>query len=184
MSVPGLGVRARPLHHLGYVVEDLEAAAARFARTVGAGPFLHLGHVVLDEVTYRGEPAHYDHETAFGQWGPLIIEISRIHAAEPPGLGRFLAAGSTPAVGHVAWLVEDLEAESAALEHDGLPLVHTGGSGPVQAHWHDGGALFGHPVEILRRCPEILGLYAAVHAAAAAFDGRDPLRPGPVGVPS
>jgi hypothetical protein len=184
VSALALAPGGRPLHHIGYVVADLEDAATRLAQTVGAGPFLHLGHVALEEATYRGEPAHYDHETAFGQWGPLIVEISRIHAAEPAGLWQFFNSGTTPAIGHGAWLVDDLDDESAALERAGLPLVHTGGSGPVRAHWHDGGALLGHPVEVLRRCPEILGLYAAVQAAAVGFDGRDALRPGPGPPPS
>ena len=170
-----------PFHHLGYVVADLESAARRLAATVGAGPFLHIGHVALTGTTFGGESAHYDHSTAFGQWGPTIVEISQIHAAEPQGLHDFFSTAAAPAIGHLAWLVDDLDAESAALERAGLPLVHTGTSGPVQAHWHDGGTLFGHPVEVLRRCPEILGFYAAIGAASRGWDGQRPLRdaPGP-----
>jgi hypothetical protein len=178
MSVHPL--RPRPFHHLGYVVEDLAAAAGRFARTVGAGPFLHIGHVTLDFATYRGADARYDHRTAFGQWGPVLVELSVIEDAEPAELATFMGHDRPGTLGHVAWLVDDLEAESAALERDGLALVHTGGSGPVSAHWHDGGLLFGHPVEVLRRCPEILGLYAAVGAAAQDWDGSRPLRDLPV----
>ena len=136
---------ARPFHHLGYVVQDLEAAAERFARTVGAGPFLRIDHVPLTDVTYRGEPGRYDHSTAFGQWGPVIVEISQVHDAEPTGLEAFMSAPRLPAIGHVAWLVDDLEAESARLQAAGMPLVHTGRSGPVAANWHDGGLLLGHP---------------------------------------
>jgi catechol 2,3-dioxygenase-like lactoylglutathione lyase family enzyme len=173
-----LPTAGQPPHHIGYVVDDLEQAAQRFA-ALGAGPFLHLGHVALEWATYRGQDAHYDHETAFGQWGPLIVEISRIHVTAPAEMRAFFAPHPTPEIGHVAWLVDDLEAESARLERLGLELVHAGGSGPVRAHWHDGGPVVGHPVEVLRRCPEILGLYAAVGAAAAGWDGRDPLRPAP-----
>ena len=170
----------RPFHHLGYVVDDLEAAAERFARDVGAGPFLAIDHVPLTSVTYRGEPGHYDHSTAFGRWGPIIVELSVVHSADPPGLGTFLAGRGTPHIGHVGWLVDDLEAESARLEAAGLPLVHTGRAGPVQAHWHDGGDLVGHPIEVLRRCPEILGQYEAIATAARDWDGSRPLRPAPV----
>jgi catechol 2,3-dioxygenase-like lactoylglutathione lyase family enzyme len=170
-------------HHVGYVVDSLEEAAARFA-ALGAGPFLHIGHVALDWATFEGSPATYDHETAFGQWGPLIVEISRIHAADPPGLREFFAPRPAPQIGHVAWLVDDLDAESARLQALGLPLVHAGGSGPVAAHWHDGGVVLGHPVEVLRRCPEILGLYAAVRAASLDWDGSAPLRPLGAAAPS
>jgi hypothetical protein len=173
-----------PFHHLGYVVEDLGTAAQRLATTTGAGPFLHIGHVALEETTFRGEPAHYDHSTAFGQWGPVIVEISQIHDARPAELGGFFAPGARPAIGHVAWLVDDLDAESAALQRAGVPLVHTGSSGPVSAHWHDGGTVFGHPVEVLRRCPEILGFYEAIGAASRNWDGSRPLRDAPGPPPS
>ncbi len=174
-----------PITHIGYVVSDIEAAATRLAATFGAGPFLHIGHVPLSEATYRGASAHYDHSTAFGQWGPIMVEISHIHAAEPAGLAEFLAPAPPPAIGHVGWLVDDLAAASAELERQGLALVHTGGSGPVQAHWHDGASLLGHPVEMLRRCPEILGFYATIGAASRNWDGQRPLRdaPGPPPAP-
>jgi catechol 2,3-dioxygenase-like lactoylglutathione lyase family enzyme len=173
----------RRLHHLGYIVQDLEQAAEQFALRFGAGPFLHVGHVALDPATYRGAVAHYDHSTAFGQWGRVIVEISQIHDVEPAGLREFLAARTSPAIGHVAWLVDDLPAESERLEGLGLGLVHTGRSGPVQAHWHDGASVLGHPIEVLRRCPEILGFYDAIRVAAVGWDGSRPLRPAP-GPPS
>jgi hypothetical protein len=168
-----------PFHHLGYVVDDLEAAAERFARAVGAGPFLMIEHVPLEDVTFDGAPAVYDHSTAFGQWGPVIVEISVVHEAHPDGLGAFLGPTRPPAIGHVAWLVENLEDESGRLEQAGLPLRHTGSSGPVAAHWHDGGTVVGHPVEVLRRCPEILGFYSAIADASRNWDGSRPLRPAP-----
>jgi hypothetical protein len=173
----------RPFHHLGYVVDDLHGAAEQFASGVGAGPFLLIEHVALTDVTYRGEPARYDHSTAFGQWGPVIVEISQVHEAEPSGLREFFGAARRPAIGHVAWLVDDLDGESDRLEAAGLPLAHTGRSGPVAANWHDGTSLLGHPVEVLRRCPEILGFYTAIGDAARDWDGSRPLRPAP-GPPS
>jgi hypothetical protein len=180
----GFALRTRPIHHIGYVVDDLERAAAGLAATVGAGPFLHIGHVRLGEATYHGAAAQYDHSTAFGQWGPMRIELSQVHSADPEGLRAFFGfpdPGGSPRIGHVAWLVDDLAAESDELERQGLALVHTGSSGPVAAHWHDGKVRFGHPVEVLRRCPEILGLYTAVAAASEGWDGTRPLRdaPGP-----
>src|SRR5579875_2478347 len=115
--------------HVGYVVEDLESAARRFARATGAGPFLCIEHVPLVDVTYRGQPGRYDHSTAFGQWGPLMLELSVVHDAAPDGLRAFLAGRGAPALGHAGWLADDLDAESARLEAEGMPLVHTGGAG-------------------------------------------------------
>jgi hypothetical protein len=42
--------------------------------------------------------------------------------------------------------------------------------------WFAGGALFGHPLEVLERRDELLRFYAIVREAAAGWDGSDPLR--------
>jgi len=84
----------RELHHVGYVVDDLPAAAARFAERFGAGPFYAFEHILFDEVTHRGDPAVYDHSSAFGQCGPIIVELTQVHDVRPAGLA------SDPLLGH------------------------------------------------------------------------------------
>ena len=166
----------RALHHVGYVVGDLATGVERFTAATGAGPFFAMEHLVFDEVTYDGGPARYDHSSAFGQWGPVLVELTVVHDAQPAGLRDALTAPGA-GLGHVAWLADDLAAETARLEAAGLRRFHTGRSGPVSAAWFDGGALLGHPVEVLQRCEEILGFYAMVRAAAQDWDGTEPLRP-------
>jgi catechol 2,3-dioxygenase-like lactoylglutathione lyase family enzyme len=166
----------RPLHHVGYVVDDLAAGVARFTAATGAGPFFAMAHLVFDEVTYDDAPALYDHSSAFGQWGPVLVELTVVHVAQPAGLRDALTAPGA-GLGHVAWLADDLEGETARLQAAGLRRFHTGRSGPVSAAWFDGGPLLGHPVEVLQRCEQILGFYAMVRAAAQDWDGTQPLRP-------
>ena len=166
----------RPFHHLGYVVDDLEAGVARFTAATAAGPFFAMEHLAFDEVTFDGSPALYDHSSAFGQWGPVLVELTVVHDAQPAGLRKALAVPGG-GVGHVAWLADDLEAETARLQAAGLRAFHAGRAGPVSAVWFDGGPLLGHPVEVLQRCEEILGFYAMVRAAAQDWDGSHPLRP-------
>ena len=155
------------IHHVGYVVEDLRAGIERFARTFGAGPFFVMEHLEFQTVTYRGEPASYDHSSGFGAWGPILVELTQVHSAEPDGLLHALTAR-----GHVGIVADDLEAEVARL---GLEPFHTGVTGPASAVWLDGGAL-GHNVEVLQRRDEIDGFYATVRAAADGWDGSDPYR--------
>jgi len=173
----------RPITHVGYVVEELEPAVEWAVRTLGAGPFFVVDRVPFDTCTFRGEAASYVHSSAFGQWGPIKVELTVVHSAEPAAL-RDLMRGAPPTVGHVGWLADDLEAETAALAAAGMPLFHTGSSGPVAAHWHDGRAVLGHHVEVLRRSPELEGFYERIRAAAEGWDGSDPVRPGPGGRPS
>ena len=149
------------IHHVGYVVEDLPEAIERFTRDFSAGPFSVMEHIAFDEVTFDGEPALYDHSSAFGQWGPIIVELTQIHDAQPAGL-RDAWTKPGGGIGHVAWLADDLEAETARLEAAGLRPFHTGRTGPVSAVWFDGGDLFGHPVEVLQWCDELRGFYASL----------------------
>jgi hypothetical protein len=165
---------AAPIHHVGYVVAELRTGVEAFSQTFGAGPFFAMEHIVFDEVTYLGEPAAYDHSSAFGHWGPLIVELTQMHDAEPAGLRERLMAPGT-GVGHVAWLAESLEAETERLTRSGLRAFHTGRTGPASAVWFDGGDL-GHPIEVLERRDELLRFYDGVHRAAEGWAGSAPLR--------
>jgi Glyoxalase/Bleomycin resistance protein/Dioxygenase superfamily len=164
-----------PLHHVGYVVEDLHTGAAAFASSFGAGPFFAMEHIVFDEVSYRGGPARYDHSSAFGQWGPILVELTQVHDAQPAGLREALVSpgGGT---GHVAWLADSLEAETERLAGLGIIPFHAGRTGPASAVWFDGGPLLGHPIEVLQRRDELLGFYAMVKRSAEGWDGSEPLR--------
>jgi catechol 2,3-dioxygenase-like lactoylglutathione lyase family enzyme len=170
-----------PIHHVGYYVGDLEAAVAQAVETFGMGPFFRMEHAVFDSVTYEGEPAAYDHSSAFGQWGDIRVELTVAHACEPaPFRERMVTAPGT--VGHVGILVDDVQAASAQLAADGAPHYSTGVIGPVVAYWHDATATLGHSIELLQRGPEIEGMYAALRAAADGWDGvTDPIRPMPHG---
>lgn len=164
-----------PVHHIGYVVEDLRGGVARFSAATGAGPFFAMEHIVFDEVTFGGEPAVYDHSSAFGQWGPLLVELTQVHDARPAGLRQALVSPGG-GVGHVAWLADSLERESERLRAAGLAPFHTGRTGPAHAVWFHGGPLFGHPVEVLQTRDELLGFYAMVREASPGWDGAEPLR--------
>jgi catechol 2,3-dioxygenase-like lactoylglutathione lyase family enzyme len=162
-------------HHIGYVVDDLQAGVARFAATHGAGPFFAIEHLRFDEVSFLDGPAVYDHSSAFAQWGPRIVELTQVQAREPEGLRQALVAPGR-GVGHLGFLCDSLAAETARLVGGGYRAFHAGRSGPVSAVWLDGGPL-GHPVEILERCPELEGFYAGIAGAASGWDGRQALRP-------
>jgi hypothetical protein len=148
------------IHHVGYVVEDLRTGVERFARDFGAGPFQVMEHIAFDEVTYEGGPAVYDHSSAFGAWGPIIVELTQVHDAQPAGLRDALTAPGA-GVGHIAFLAGDLAAETARLEALGMHVFHTGRTGPVSAAWLSGEP-FGHPVEVLQRAPELEAFYASL----------------------
>ncbi len=68
-----------PIHHLGYVLEDLEATVQRLVSELGAGPFFVLRVVSFEQVTSRGEAAMFHHDSAFGQCGAVPIEVMQLN---------------------------------------------------------------------------------------------------------
>jgi len=155
------------LHHIGYWVDDLDAAMKRWHRDLGVGPFQVIEHVRFEEfvLTIDGQQHHdvvFDHAAAFAAWGPVVVELNQVHAIDD----RLAAAlNPTPgAVSHVSWVVPDVGEESARLARLGCRLINTARSGPIEVAWHDGGPLFGHPVEVHQHNDVIAGMHARLVA--------------------
>lgn len=173
-------LHAVAVHHVGYWVDDLDEGIDRAVRTLGVGPFLVHPHVsfdsfVLADGTVVEDPAYFDHTAAFAAWGPMVIELGVVHSVDP-----FLAAAyrlGSDRVGHVSWVVDDLEAESARLEGEGCRLIHTATTGAVAVAWHEGGPMFPHPIEVHRAGAPIQGMHGRLAALADGWDGTDPKRP-------
>jgi catechol 2,3-dioxygenase-like lactoylglutathione lyase family enzyme len=155
------------LHHVGYWVDDLDTAMKRWHQDLGVGPFQVIEHVRFEEfvLTVDGLRHHdvvFDHAAAFAAWGPVVVELNQVHAIDDR-----LAAALNPnpgAVSHVSWVVPDLEQESARLARLGCRLINTARSGPIEVAWHDGGPLFGHPVELHQHNDVIAGMHARLLA--------------------
>jgi catechol 2,3-dioxygenase-like lactoylglutathione lyase family enzyme len=106
------------IHHIGYWVDDLRSAQARWSENLGVGPFQVIEHVAFDSfvLTLDGQQRDdvvFDHSAAFAAWGPLVVELGQVHMIDD----RLAAAyGVAPgAVSHVSWRVPDLAQESARL---------------------------------------------------------------------
>jgi catechol 2,3-dioxygenase-like lactoylglutathione lyase family enzyme len=162
------------IHHIGYVVEDLEAAIPDAIATLGTGPFFLIEHMTFDETTYLGAPAEYDHSSGFAACGDVLVELTQVYDAQPPALRE--ALGGRLGMGHVGYVVDDQAAEVARLQAAGLRPFHTGKTGPASAVWLDGSDLLGHHVEVLQSAPPLLDFYASIRAAADGWDGSDPIR--------
>ena len=75
------------LHHIGYWVDDLDAAMKRWHRDLGVGPFQVIEHVRFEEfvLTIDGQQHHdvvFDHAAAFAAWGPIVVELNQVHAID------------------------------------------------------------------------------------------------------
>jgi hypothetical protein len=159
------------LHHVGYWVDDLDSAQARWRRDLGVGPFQVIEHVPFDSfvLTDGGQrfcDVVFDHSAAFAAWGPIVVELGQVHAIDD----RLAAAYNVGpgAVSHVSWVVPDVEQESARLVRLGCQLINTARSGPISVAWHRGGPLFPHPIELHQHNDVVAGMHDRLVALRAA----------------
>lgn len=161
---------------IAYHVPDPERAAHECARDFGWGPFFLFEHIALSRCMYRGAPAVFDHSSAYGQAGDLMIELITQHD-DAPSVLRDLFARDAVGVHHIAHFVPNL--------HDALNEARaTGGEIALDActatgtHFAmlDTSRRLGHMSELYEAAGDLLKFYRYVRRAAQGWDGADPLR--------
>lgn len=165
-----------PPVQLAYVVDDVWPAAAEFSARFGAGPFFVNEHIPCTDVVHRGRPATFDHSSAYGQWGTVMVELVMQHDDEPSAIRDVFARGET-GLHHLAYFVDDLADTARRLEAQGYPQaqIATAGGGTRFA-FHDAVATLGHMFELYEPNDRLLGFYAMVADAARGWDGTEPVR--------
>jgi methylmalonyl-CoA epimerase len=102
-------VPARGIHHLGVAVHDLDDAVATYERLFGA------------EVEHRAEVEEQGVEAAAVLVGDGRVELLAPLGEDTP-VGRFLAKRG-PGMHHVAYEVDDVQAELDRLSGEGAELI-------------------------------------------------------------
>ena len=161
---------------IAYDVDDVRAAAQRHATRFGSGPFFVREHIELSSAVHRGNQAVFDHSSAYGQSGPIMVELVCQHRVEPESLRRQLGQRS-PGIHHVAMFTDDLDREAARLDGLGYPqAVLAATSSGRRFAFHDAVAELGHLIEIYELDDGLRGFYAKVADAAVDWDGEQPVR--------
>ncbi len=167
-----------PVRQLAYKVNDLEAAAAAHHRAFGSGPFFVLRHIALASSVHRGVERPFDHSSAYGQWGSVMVELVVQHNPDPSALHEMFPFGSgREGLHHAALFVDDLETGIARFEADGIPLAQLAMTeGGTAFAFVDARAQLGHMLELYEPTPQLTGFYDLVAAAARGWDGSDLIR--------
>jgi len=165
-----------PPVQIAYAVPDASLAAAQWAVSCGAGPFFVREHIPLVDVQVRGKPGTFDHSSAYGQWGSVMVELVQDHTVGPsPVRERF--APDESGLHHLAFFVDDLDDATARLVAAGHPLAMSAGTaGGMRFHFVDAIATHGHMFELYEPTAQLRGFYAMVAGAADGWDGSDPVR--------
>jgi hypothetical protein len=162
---------------IAYHVPDPAAAAERLARDYGWGPFYLMEHIPLARSLYRNAPAEFDHSSAYGQAGDLMIELITQHNDAPSALRDMYAPDQT-GIHHVACFVPDLAQSLAEFRQRGVAVALeartvTG----VDFAMLDVVSERGHMLELYEPSVDLTKFYAFVRRAAQNWDGSRPLRP-------
>jgi methylmalonyl-CoA/ethylmalonyl-CoA epimerase len=174
-SALGLG----PIHHLGYVVEDIRSTARQLHEAFGAGPLFYLEEVPVADVTSRGEPAEFMHDSAFGMLNGGVVELMKITRLSPARAEARFDRPEERWLHHVAYAVPvpELAAIRARLDEHGIPEYLNAHFGEdVDFTYHDGSGVLGHDFEIHADSDGLRGFFSMFPEAAAGWDGSDLLR--------
>lgn len=154
-----------PLRHpvqIAYAVPNrvtLERHAEEFRVATGTGPFVVVEHVALEKAAIHGATGRFDHSSAYGQWGHLMVELIQEHT--PP------VVETGTAIHHLAFFVDDLDDAIDWCERRGWPIVldatTVGGQRFVFA---DARPERGHLIEMYEPNEKLLGFYEHVRRLA------------------
>jgi len=174
MSQPLYTVR-----QLAYVVRDLESALKYWTEVLKVGPFFKFEHCPLSNQRYRGSPADVDVTLALGNSGALQIELIYQHNNAPSVYKEFLDAGRE-GVHHFGMMPVDYASACAqykALGHEAAFVCDIGGA---ELTYFDTVDTVGHFIELWEHNVIFTDLFDMVENAAKDWDGKDPIRPGPL----
>jgi catechol 2,3-dioxygenase-like lactoylglutathione lyase family enzyme len=161
---------------IAYHVADPEQAAHGYARAFGWGPFFLLEHIALSSCLYRGSPAIFDHSSAYGQAGEMMIELISQHDDSPSVL-RDLFARDAVGVHHVAHFVQDLPVALDQARADGCEIALDARTATgTRFAMLDTSSRLGHMIELYEGTDDLLKFYRYVRRASDGWNGAQPLR--------
>jgi len=165
---------------VAYFVEDIFLAAEQWAQRTGAGPFLVMENIPLQDVVYRGRAAELDHSSAYGQYGELMVELVQQNNPGPSALRDAFPAG-TFGLHHMARFAADLDAELDSYRGNGFEIAMQARAGDLRFAFVDTLNPLGHMVELYQDCEDIRAFYQVIADAAEKWDGKDAIFKLPTG---
>ena len=104
-----MSITLYPIFQHAYFVNDVRAAAEKWHRLYGAGPFVVAPHHKTDKFQYRGTNQEADVSYAFGYLGENQIQFIQQHD-DTPSIYRDMFAPGEEGFHHAGCLVNDFAA--------------------------------------------------------------------------
>lgn len=167
-----------PVRQLGYVVRDIEAAMAQWAR-IGVGPWFYRKEAAATEYRYYGKPSALPVLSfGFANSGDTQIElIAQINDAPSLYLDTLRQQGE--GAQHIAyWTMDHYDEYVEKLLAEGYIEGHSGRMGANRGRY----AYFKHPelpsamIEISESTGGKAELFEQIRLASISWNGDDPIR--------
>ena len=165
-----------PIFQIAYVVEDVDAAIAHWARVMGVGPFSRFPLPLAAEwIEVRGRRVPPDADllaaVALSYSGDTMIEL--IQPGSAPSPYREFLAGGRRGVHHVGTFARDYDAQMAAARAAGITVAMEGVLPLSRFAYLETDRLWpGTMVEIIEATPAMHALFGDIREAARGWDGR------------
>lgn len=161
-----------------FIVNDLEESCAKWARTMGIGPFTLLENIDLPNIIYRGEPGELKLSAALAASGDLQVELIQPHHDQPSVYRDYYSTGQE-GYHHIGVLTDDLAASIADFAAKGIGIVCSGGDpeGTEIAYmdtWDDANCL----TELIRPAESYMEMSRMLQVEAENWDGQQVTLPG------
>ncbi|MFN3472523.1 MAG: VOC family protein [Blastomonas sp.] len=165
-----------PARQIAYFVPDVVEAARKHSAMFGSGPFYVVPEIPLTTCLYYGEPSHFVHSSAYGQWGEVMVEFVQQDSAERSCFTDLFPDGAQ-GLHHVALIVDDLKRSMRGFEEAGHRAALYAEVAPGQGFaMMDCVAELGHFIELYEPTEALLGVYDLVRTSAQEWDGSDLIR--------
>jgi hypothetical protein len=166
-----------PTVQIAYVVPDAREAARRHSAIFGSGPYFYIDLIRLRFARWNGKETVYNHGSAFGQFGDIMIELMEprdLHDVNVLGLD---SRPTSPVFHHQAFAVEKAAEMVADLGQQGYELgLHVMLESNIEAFMVDARRDCGHFIELFTPSPLTLQFYDTVKSASIGWDGSDLIR--------
>ncbi|WP_433250103.1 VOC family protein [Actinomadura nitritigenes] len=168
------------IRQLGYVVPDITSAITHWVERLQVGPFFYIERQPVNHFVFRGEPsAPPQISVALAQAGPVQVELIQQRDDVPSAFREFTDAGHE-GLQHVAYWTDAFDALVVRAGELGYTELQSGRSGSGRPDERFGyftaGGHTGTVVEFSEVAGRKAALFDAVAAAAADWDGADPVR--------
>lgn len=167
--------RFGPVIQNGFVVRDLEAAVATWAK-LGVGPFFAFHDTSYATTRYRGHLGTAQFSIALAFWNDIQIELIAQTCDTPSVYREFLDEGCE-GFHHFLTTTDDIATLIPELERDGhevLADVDIGPNGRV-IYFRMAGQQW-PLIEVGEFTPAIHEMFSMIKQAGIGWDGTDPLR--------